>query len=101
MVWGDLRRMWAAAGVVPGPGAQPADCTVHRQLASPVPSPFCGEKTLCFQNQSLTRWTAMIGVQAKVKIKKKVGGRERKVETGRGKDPRLAIGMDLLKTKEI
>lgn len=41
----------------------------------------------------------MIGVQAEVKIKRKVGGRERKV--GRGEDPRLAIGMDLLKTKEI
>lgn len=43
----------------------------------------------------------MIGVQAKVKIKRKVGRRARKVETGRGKDPRLALGMDLLKTKEI
>lgn len=43
----------------------------------------------------------MTGVQAKVKIKRKVGRRARKVETGRGKDPRLALGMDLLKTKEI
>lgn len=66
----------------------------HSQLSAPSTTSLLArfqalfvENNFVFSVPVLARWTAMIGVQAKVKIKRKVGGRERKVQRGEERIP--------------